>query len=268
MKTIIIPLFAGLALLAQTPAAKNPAAKTPAASAAKKAAPAAAPAGPNRALLNPAALKAKAPEMFKAKFTTGKGDFVIEVHREWAPLGADRFYNLVKNGFFDNAAFFRVISGFMVQFGVGPNPAVNKAWEHATIVDDPVKQSNTRGFVTFAKTGMPNSRSTQLFINFGDNARLDGDHFSPFGKVIEGMDVVDKLYAGYGEGAPGGAGPEQGRITDEGKPYLDKNFPLLDSIKMARLVAAPAPTPVAKPAVAAPKPAITPKPAVPVPAKK
>ena len=264
MKTIIIALIAGLSLLAQTPAAKK--APAPAAAAAKKAAPAAAPAGPNRALLNPAALKAKAPELFKAKFTTTKGDFVIEVHREWAPLGADRFYNLVKNGFFENAAFFRVISGFMVQFGIGPNPAVNKVWDHATITDDPVKQSNTRGFVTFAKTGMPNSRSTQMFINFGDNARLDGDHFSPFGKVVEGMDVVDKLHAGYGEGAPSGAGPEQGRIIEEGKPYLDKNFPLLDTIKMARVVTAPAPVPAAKPAAL--RPAVTPKPAAPAPAKK
>ena len=265
MKIILIPLFAGLTLLAQAPAAKSPVkAGAPAAAAAKKPAASAAPAGPNRALLNPAALKAKAPEIFKAKFITTKGDFVVEVHRDWAPNGADRFYNLVKNGFFDNAAFFRVISGFMVQFGVGPNPAVNKVWDHATMPDDPVKQSNQRGFMSFAATAAPNSRSTQMFVNFADNARLDGSGFAPFAKVAEGMDVVDKLYAGYGEGAPNGPGPDQTRIVAEGKPYLDKNFPLLDSIKTARLVPAPAAVPVAKPAVA-PRP----KPAAPAtPAKK
>jgi len=182
----------------------------------------------NRALLHPALLKAKAPAIFKARFTTTKGDFVIEVHRDWSPLGADRFYNLVKNGFYNRAHFFRVVSGFVVQFGLSPTPGVNTAWHDATIQDDPVTQTNSKGSITFATSG-PNTRTTQLFISLGDNARLDAMGFSPFGKVIEGMDVVEKLYSGYGEA------PDQGRIQAEGKPYLDANFPQLDSIKLARI---------------------------------
>ena len=188
------------------------------------------------ALLDPSKLTAKAPETFQAKFDTTKGPFVIEVHRSWSPNGADRFYNLVKNGYFDNARFFRVISGFMAQFGINGDPAVNKAWEDASIKDDPVKASNTRGMVSFAMRG-PDTRTTQLFINYADrNARLDGMGFSPFGKVIEGMEVVDSLYAGYGEGAPQGAGPAQDRIQSEGNKYLAAEFPQLDSIKSARIV--------------------------------
>jgi len=182
----------------------------------------------SRALLHPALLKAKAPAIFKARFTTTKGDFVIEVHRDWSPLGADRFYNLVKNGFYNRAHFFRVVSGFVVQFGLSPTPGVNTAWHDATIQDDPVTQTNSKGSITFATSG-PNTRTTQLFISLGDNARLDAMGFSPFGKVIEGMDVVEKLYSGYGEA------PDQGRIQAEGKPYLDANFPQLDSIKLARI---------------------------------
>jgi peptidyl-prolyl cis-trans isomerase A (cyclophilin A) len=209
---------------------------------------------PKRSLLDPASLNQKAPEVFKAKFTTTKGDFVVQVTRAWAPLGADRFYNLVKNGFFTDAAFFRVISGFMVQFGISAKPAVTAAWQSATIQDDPVTQSNKRGYITFAKTGAPNSRSTQFFINFGDNSRLDATGFAPFGQVIEGMDVVDKLYSDYGEGAPGGNGPDQGRINAEGKSYLDKEFPKLDSIKSAVILGAPlAPKPTARPADSAKK---------------
>ena len=151
-------------------------------------------------LSNPAALTEQAPATYKAKFDTSRGVFVIEVRRDWAPNGADRFYNLVKNGFFDEARFFRVISGFMVQFGINGNPAVQRNWRTAAIKDDPVKQSNTPGMVTFA-TGGPNTRTTQVFINYGNNARLDGQGFSPFGKVVSGMDVVEKLYAQYGEGA-------------------------------------------------------------------
>jgi peptidyl-prolyl cis-trans isomerase A (cyclophilin A) len=195
----------------------------------------------NRALLHPALLKA--PETFKARFTTTKGDFVVEVHRAWSPLGADRFYNLVKNGYFNRAHFFRVVSGFVVQFGLSPSPAVNTAWHDAIIQDDPVTQTNAKGSITFATSG-PNSRTTQLFINLSENARLDKMGFSPFGTVIEGMDVVEKLYSGYGES------PDQGRITAEGKPYLDQNFPLLDSIKLARLEGVVAP----HPATAKPKP--------------
>ncbi len=185
-------------------------------------------------LKNPAALKEQAPPVYKAKFDTSAGTFVVEVHRDWAPKGADRFYNLVKNGFYDNCRFFRVLNGFMAQFGINGNPGVQSVWRGAQITDDPVKESNKRGTITFATAG-PNTRTTQVFINFGDNAPLDKDGFAPFGKVISGMDVVDKLYAGYGEGAPRGAGPDQGRIQTEGKAYLEKSFPKLDYVKKATI---------------------------------
>jgi peptidyl-prolyl cis-trans isomerase A (cyclophilin A) len=180
-------------------------------------------------------MKEEAPSTFKAKFTTTKGDFVVEVTRAWAPLGTDRFYNLVKNHFFDGAAFFRVLPGFVAQFGLNPRPEVNRVWATAAIKDDPVTQSNLAGYLTFATAGR-NTRTTQLFINLADNRNLDGMGFAPFGKVVEGMGVVQRFYSGYGEGAPSGRGPDQGRITNEGKAYLDKNFPLLDSIKTAVIV--------------------------------
>ena len=186
-------------------------------------------AAPRPSLLNPASLTAKAPADFKARFTTSAGDFVVEVHRDWAPLGADRFYNLVRRGFFTNASFFRVVPGFVVQFGLNADPAVNKAWHQATIQDDPVKQSNTRARLVFATAG-PNTRTTQLFINFGNNARLDGMGFAPFGEVIDGMDVVDKIYAGYGEQ------PRQDLITAQGDAYVSQNFPKIDKIKAARVL--------------------------------
>jgi peptidyl-prolyl cis-trans isomerase A (cyclophilin A) len=192
-------------------------------------------------LLKPALLNAKAPADFKVRFTTSAGDFVVEVHRDWAPLGADRFYNLVRHGFFTNASFFRVVPGFVVQFGLNADPAVNKAWEHADISDDPVKHTNQRGTLVFATAG-PNTRTTQLFINFGDNGRLDGMGFAPFGEVIEGMATVDKIYAAYGEQ------PQQDLITSQGDAYISKNFPKIDKIKFARMVpAVPAKVP-AKPA--------------------
>ncbi|MGB6687256.1 MAG: peptidylprolyl isomerase [Terracidiphilus sp.] len=233
MKTISVSLIAIVALAvplcARPQAAQQSTAPKTAGSTASAAKKTAAPTATiSRALLHPALLKARAPDVFKARFTTTQGAFVIEVHRDWSPLGADRFYNLVKNGFYNNAHFFRVVSGFVVQFGLSPSPAVNKAWHDAAIQDDPVKQSNSKGTVTFASAG-PNTRTTQLFINLGENGRLDTMGFSPFGTVIEGLDVVEKLYAGYGET------PDQGRIEGEGKPYLDKNFPLLDSIRTARL---------------------------------
>jgi len=207
-------------------------------------------------LLNPASLKAQAPAVFTAKFTTTRGDFEIEVTRAWAPLGADRFYNLVKNHFFDGSAFFRVLPGFVVQFGLSTRPDISRVWESATIADDPVTQSNTRGTITYAKPNAPNHRTTQVFINLNDNASLDSMGFSPFGKVVSGMDVVDKFYSEYGEGAPGGNGPDQERLQHEGKAYLDKSFPLLDTIKTAVIVP-PAPAVTAKPATAAPaKPAV------------
>src|ERR1035438_2070293 len=166
IKTILVTLVAGVSLFAQTPA---PAKKTAAPAANKPAAKKPAAATYNHALLNPALLKAKAPDLYKATFTTTKGDIVIEVHRDWAPNGADRLYNLVKNGFFTDVSFFRAIQGFMVQFGLSPSPAITKAWHTATLKDDPVKQSNKRGYVTFAMTSQPNSRTTQMFINLGDN---------------------------------------------------------------------------------------------------
>ena len=183
---------------------------------------------------NPAALAEQAPATYKARFDTSKGVFVIDVRREWAPVGADRFYNLVKNGFYDDNRFFRVISGFMVQFGINGNPQLSAPWRSAQIKDDPVKQSNKRGYITFATAG-PNSRTTQVFINFGDNARLDGLGFAPFGQVSTGMNVVDQLYSEYGEGAPQGRGPNQGRIQSEGNTYLTKEFPNLDFVRKASI---------------------------------
>jgi len=182
-------------------------------------------------LKNPAALNEQAPATFKADFDTSKGAFVITVHRDWAPLGADRFYNLVKSGFFDDARFFRVIEGFMVQFGLNGDPAVTKAWMNSQFKDDPVKQSNKRGYATFAKSSAPNSRSTQVFINFGDNANLDAQGFAPFGEVTTGMGVADKLYSGY-------AGRAQDNFTNimqQGNAYLAKDFPKLDYIKTATI---------------------------------
>src|SRR5262245_7507986 len=173
---------------------------------------AAVPQGGAAALKNPAALKEAAPATFKANFDTSVGPFVVEVHRDWAPLGADRFYNLVKNGFYDNTRFFRVISGFMVQFGIHGDPGISAAWRSARIGVDPVKQSNKRGFITYAMAGSPDTRTTQVFINFGDNASLDNQGFAPFGQVTTGMNVVDKINSEYGEGAPRGRGPDQGRL--------------------------------------------------------
>jgi peptidyl-prolyl cis-trans isomerase A (cyclophilin A) len=183
---------------------------------------------------NPAALTEKALATYKARFDTSKGVFVVDVNRAWAPNGADRFYNLVKNVFYDDARFFRVVSGFMVQFGINGDPKVSTPWRDARIPDDKVTQSNKRGFITFATSG-PNSRTTQVFINFADNAGLDGQGFSPFGRVTTGMNVVDALHAGYGEGAPSGRGPNQGRIQAEGNIYLTKDFANLDYIKKATI---------------------------------
>ena len=154
--------------------------------------------------------------------------------RDWAPIGADRFYNLVKRGFYDSARFFRVINGFMAQFGINGDPSIQTVWRTAQLRDDPVKESNRRGYITFATSG-PNTRTTQLFINLVDNASLDRSGFAPFGRVVSGMDVVEKLHSGYGEGAPRGSGPDQGRVQAEGNRYLEKEFPRLDYIKMATI---------------------------------
>jgi peptidyl-prolyl cis-trans isomerase A (cyclophilin A) len=192
--------------------------------------------GPDLAKLkNPASLNEKAPDTYKARFDTSKGVFVVTVHRAWAPLGADRFYNLVKSGFYDECRFFRVIGGFMAQIGMSGDPAVQRAWQTARLQDDPVKESNKRGYVTFAHAGT-NSRTTQFFINFGDNGpSLDKQGFPPIGQVTTGMDVVDKLYSGYGDGAPRGQGPSQGTIMSDGNAYLTKDFPKLDYVKKATI---------------------------------
>jgi len=233
MRSLFTSIVLCSTLLAQAPASKSGDSKAASKSATSKSGasktgtPAARP-----SLLNPASLHAKAPDLFKVQFMTTRGDFVAEIHRDWAPLGVDRFFNLVKNGFFTNAAFFRVVvtpRPFIVQFGLNANPAINKAWEHASIKDDPVMGSNTRGMLVFATAG-PNTRTTQLFINLNNNAPLDASGFAPFGMVTEGMDVVDKIYPGYAER------PDQQRITEEGDAYLVKNFPMIDKIKLAKVL--------------------------------
>jgi peptidyl-prolyl cis-trans isomerase A (cyclophilin A) len=183
------------------------------------------------ALADPASLTATAPDKFQVSFFTNAGEFVVEVNRDWAPIGADRFYNLVKNGFYDDTAFFRVVPGFMAQFGLSGYPKINAAMRTAQIQDDPVKKSNLRGYVSFAKTGAPNSRTTQLFINYGDNSRLDGMGFAPFGQVSEkGMKAVDAINSQYREQ------PQQGRIQSQGNEYLRGNFPDLTYILAATIV--------------------------------
>ena len=187
---------------------------------------------PPPALLKPAALHAQAPATYNVAFKTTKGSFVVTVHRAWAPRGADRFYNLVRARFYDGDEFFRVHKGFVVQFGISGYPQVSSAWQTATIKDDPVKATNARGTITFADGG-PNTRTTQVFINLAGNSPLDGMGFAPFGKVTNGMSVVDKLYSGYGE-APSNAQPQ---IAAQGNAFLKKHFPKLDAILTARIVA-------------------------------
>ncbi|MFO0429574.1 MAG: peptidylprolyl isomerase [Planctomyces sp.] len=167
--------------------------------------------------------------VYRVRFETSAGQFTVEVHRDWAPIGAQQFYELVKSGFYDECRFFRVVPGFMVQFGMNGDPDLNARWKRE-IQDDPVRKSNQRGFMTFAKTGQPNSRTTQVFINFGDNSQLDSDGFAPFGEVIEGMQNVDAIYSGYGER------PDQGAITSRGNEYLNGSFPNLDFVKKATIL--------------------------------
>jgi peptidyl-prolyl cis-trans isomerase A (cyclophilin A) len=211
-------------------AQEKPAAAPPAAPAATSDADKAA--ARKKALTDPASLTEKAPDVFQAKFETTKGDFVVEVTRAWAPNGADRFYNLVKNGFFDGVKFFRVVPDFVVQFGIHGDPEIAGKWDKATIPDDKVVSSNKRGYLTYAMSSQPNSRSTQLFINLQDNTRLDQMGFAPFGRVIKGMNVVDKLYSGYGEQIT----ELQDTITAQGNAYLEKEWPKLDAIKTATIV--------------------------------
>lgn len=177
-----------------------------------------------------------APSVYRVKIETTKGSFVLEVTRSLAPRGADRFYHLVQAGYYDNSRFYRVIAGRFVQFGIAGDPTIAQAWEHASFADDPVRASNTPGTFAFAMTG-PNARTTQIYINTGDQSRLDKMGFAPFGKVIEGMDVVDHLYSGYGEHSGGGmrAG-HQGKLFDEGNAYLDRSFPRLDRLLRAAIV--------------------------------
>ena len=171
----------------------------------------------------------QAPPTFRVVFSTSKGPFTLEIHRDWAPIGADRFYELVKAGFFDQDRFFRVVPNFVVQWGINGDPAVQAKWRDRTISDDPVMQSNRRGTITFAKTGEPNSRSTQFFINLADNPALDAQGFAPFGQVISGLNVVESLYAGYAET------PDQSQIQAQGNAYLQSRFPMLDYIQSAKI---------------------------------
>jgi peptidyl-prolyl cis-trans isomerase A (cyclophilin A) len=228
MKQFLTIMFVCGASFAQTKSTTATKSTTPAKAAA-----------PARNLLDPSTLKATAPAVYKVKFTTTQGDVLIQVTRAWAPLGADRFYNLVRAKFYDGCAFFRVKSGFMAQFGISPDPKVTAAWNGQNLRDDPVKESNKRGFLTFATAG-PNTRTTQLFISTGDNSFLDPQGFSPFGEVIEGMDLVDKFYDGYG------LNPDSGSIQQLGRPWVVKNMPKVDSIKTAVIV------PLTPPATKAP----------------
>jgi peptidyl-prolyl cis-trans isomerase A (cyclophilin A) len=243
-------LFFAVAMHAQAQTAAQAPAKPTAAVPAQK--PAAA--SYDRTLLHPALLKEKAPETFQVKFETTRGDFTMNVTRAWAPVGVDRFYNLVKHHFYDNMVVFRAVTGFVVQFGISSYPAVSAAWLDANIKDDPVTQSNQRGYVTYAKTTQPNTRSTQIFISFRDNSSLDSQGFAPFGVVdAEGMKVVEMLYDQYGDQPTN----EQDQITRLGKAYLDKKYPKLDVIKHATVVGAAASAAPAKPAAgkaAAPAP--------------
>ncbi len=177
------------------------------------------------------------PDVYRVKFETSKGDFTVEVTKAWAPEGADRFYQLVRQKFFDETRFFRVVRDFVVQFGINGKPALSARWRNMTISDDPVKESNLRGRITFATSG-PNTRTTQVFINLKDNARLDKSGFAPFGQVIDGMDVVERFFNAYGDGPPRGIGPDQDLIEGQGNAYLEAKFPRLDYVKTARIVPA------------------------------
>jgi len=187
------------------------------------------------ALLHPESLRDLAPEVFRVRFITTKGEFVTEVTRAWAPRGAGRFYNLVKYHFYDRSAFFRVLAGFVAQFGISPEPEISRAWEKATLTDDARRQSNVRGTLSFATAG-PNTRTTQVFINVQDNTSLDEMGFAPFARIVSGMDVVGKLYSDYGDAPPDGHGPDQNLIQRLGKAYLEKDFPLLDTIRSTEIL--------------------------------
>ena len=186
-------------------------------------------------LMNPAAFKDEAPATYNVRFETSAGVFVAKVTRQWAPRAADRFYNLVKNGFYDGIRFHRVMPNFMAQFGIHTNPTVAGIWSRATFAPDPVKQSNKKMFLTFAMGGNPAMGSVQVFINYRDNGNLDGQGFAPFGEIVEGQQVAAKLYDGYGDVRPRGKGPDNARMFKEGVGYLEKEFPKLDYIKTATI---------------------------------
>ncbi len=186
-------------------------------------------------LLQPARFADTAPAVFRVRFETSEGDFLVDVYRNWAPLGADRFYNLVAGGYFDDTRIYRVLDGFVAQFGLNGDPWVNQAWKSEFLVDDPVVRENTRGRVTFAKGGR-HSRTTEVFVNLRDNTQLDANQFAPFGEVVEGMDVVDRFHAAYGDGPPRGDGPYQAMVEARGNAYLDDEFPVLTTIVRASLV--------------------------------
>jgi peptidyl-prolyl cis-trans isomerase A (cyclophilin A) len=180
-------------------------------------------------------LEGQAPDLYRARFETSEGDFIVEVHREWAPLGADRFYNLVSHGYYDGVRFFRVLDGFMAQFGINGDPRIAAQVQTLRIRDDSVRMGNTRGRISFATSG-PDTRTSQVFINFGDNSSLDASGFAAFGEVVEGMEVVDALHSGYGEGAPSGPGPDQRQIRARGNAYLEAEFPELDYVERATII--------------------------------
>ncbi len=175
----------------------------------------------------------KAPDTFTVNFDTSKGTVLVEIHRDWAPNGVDHFYTLVKTGYYDGNRFYRVVRDFVAQFGMNGDPKLNQSWANAPIPDDPVRQSNVRGMLTYAATQMPNSRSTQLFFNLRNNSMLDDKGFAPIGRVSQGMDVVDSFFNGYGDAPPNGEGPDQAKIGSQGNEYLQSQFPRLDFIKKA-----------------------------------
>jgi peptidyl-prolyl cis-trans isomerase A (cyclophilin A) len=186
-------------------------------------------------LADPGRLVESAPETFRARFETTAGPFVVEVHRAWAPLGADRFYNLVKGGYYDSVYVHRVVPGQIAQFGIHGDRRVQYVWERSLLADDPPVESNTRGRISFGHAG-PNSRATQVFVNLEDNPTLDADGFAPFGEVVEGMEAVDAFYAEYGDGPPRGTGPYAAQAANSGNAYFEENFPELTLIVSARLL--------------------------------
>lgn len=238
-RSVLLALALSVTACAGEPSAESgdEAARPPGDAAQPAATPSAEDAPPANPLLNPAheAMNQTAPDVFQALFETSKGDFTVEVVREWAPNGADRFYNLVRNGFYDGVRFFRVLDGFVAQFGISGDPAVSTVWRERAMADDAVAGTNARGTVTYAMAG-PNTRTTQVFINYRDNSQLDDMGFAPFGRVVSGMEVVDALHAAYGEGAPRGSGPNQARIQAEGNAYLESEFPDLDFVQRATIV--------------------------------